>query len=180
MEVLILVGGCKNGHTDTLCGHLTLGLPEGFSVNRLNVSSMDISHCTGCNTCASRGACVHKDDMMKVIESFDRADIVLFATPVRFNGPSSQIKTVLDRFQLLWNSPDLVSHRKRLMGLLMTSGSDNPDVNPNLKVFRSFCASFGGVWTGNVILKGTDSGDVDYDACARSMVDQIVSSVNAE
>ena len=116
--------------------------------------------------------------MSKVITAFDNADIILFATPVRFNGMSSQIKTVVDRFQLLWNSPDVVEHRRRFMGLLMTAGSDNPDPNPNLKVFRSFCLSFGGVWAGSVVLSGTDSGNADYDGCARMMADQLIGSMN--
>ena len=113
------------------------------------------------------------------MRAFDDADLVVFATPVRFNGMSSQIKTVVDRFQLLWNAPDIIEHRKRFMGLVMTAGSDNPDPKPNLKVFRSFCMSFGGVWAGDAVLSGTDSKDVDYEGCASDIADQFMSFMNS-
>lgn len=153
-------------------------LSDVFSVDCLNVTALDIAHCTGCGSCSSAGTCRFDDDMSKVLRAFDDADVIIFATPVRFNGMSSQIKTVVDRFQLLWNFPDTVEHRRRFMGLMMTAGSDRPDPTPNLKVFRSFCLSFGGVWAGSVVLSGTDFGDVDYDGCARRMADQLIESIN--
>ena len=177
MEVLVLVGGRVGGHTDRLCHEVVSSLPEDMDVTLLHISELDIAQCTGCDACKSNGGCVFDDGMGEVLRRFDDSDMVIFATPVRFNGPSSQIKTVLDRFQVLWNVPGIVGHRMRHMGLIMTAGSDNPDPNPNLKIFRSFCASFGGRWMGHVLLTGTDSVDTDNKGCARSMMDQISAAI---
>ena len=177
MEVLILVGGRAGGNTERLCHEFVDMLPEGVDSNVLNISRMDISHCIGCDVCKGGDGCCYDDDMSIVMDGFDKADVVLFASPVRFNGPSSIIKTVLDRFQALWNDTGRIEHRRRHIGLMMTSGSDNPDPNPCLKIFRSFCFSFGGEWIGYVLAKGTDSGDTDFRGYAASFYETTVRSV---
>ena len=177
MEILILVGGRVGGNTERLCSELVGMFPDGVVSNLLNISKMDISHCIGCERCKGGDGCIHDDDMSVVFEAFDRADVVLFATPVRFNGPSSIIKTMMDRFQELWNDAGVVEHRRRYMGLLMTSGSDNPNTDPCLRIFRSFCLSFGGEWIGYVLAPGTDSGRTDFGKYAESFYDTMVNSV---
>ncbi|MGN1045401.1 MAG: flavodoxin family protein [Candidatus Methanomethylophilaceae archaeon] len=175
MKVLIISGGMSGGYTDRMCGDLCSMLSGEHDVTRLPCD-LDISQCTGCQAC-SGGACVFDDDMDVVFREFGKADAVIFSTPVRFNGPSSQIKTLMDRFQELWNNPDRVEARPRLMGLMMTCGSSNPDIRPNLTVFRSFCMSFGGVWIGHSLVKCTDSGEADIRSGAAEMADRLLSSV---
>ena len=173
MEALILVGGRVGGHTDTLCGSLSQSLSHDFSVRVINISELNVNQCTGCECCKGGRPCRFDDDMGMVIDAFDSADLIVFGTPVRFNGPSSQIKTVLDRFQSVWNDMDRLEHKVRRMCLLMTSGSDSPDPNPNLKIFRSFCCSFGGKWLGHAMLTGTDKGCGNGQSIVNELSDTI-------
>lgn len=161
MEVLILVGSRVGGYTDSLCHRLVDALPTEFHTNLINVTSLDINHCTGCESCRTTEGCVFHDDMDMILDAFFSADIVVFASPVRFNGPSSQIKTVLDRFQSVWNNPGPLSHRRVRMCLAMTSGTVEPNIRPILNIFRSFCVSIGGVWIGEAVMTDTDHGDGD-------------------
>lgn len=151
-----------------------------MSAEVINVTELDISFCTGCESCKGGSGCIHDDDMRIVLDAFDRADVVVFSTPIRFNGPSSMIKTVLDRFQELWNDAGRVDHRPRYMGLLMTAGSVNPDPNPSLKIFRSFCASFGGVWLGHSIMSGTDEGCDGATACVDDFISQMMDTIDTQ
>lgn len=156
MRVLILSGGARRGNTFSQCQSFSSALPDGWECVMPDLYSMDIRHCTGCDACGE-GGCIHDDDMTQILESFDSSDVIVFATPVRFNGPSSMLKTVIDRFQVLWRDPSAVSRRRRFMTYIASSGTDNPDLRPCSTIFRSFCLSFGGEWIEPHVFKGTDA-----------------------
>ncbi len=155
MKVLVISGGSATGNTSVQCQSFLSALPTGWEGEVLRAGDLEINHCEGCQSC-EEGGCVHDDDMSRVIDAFDSADAVVFATPIRFNGPSSAIKTVLDRFQSLWLSPNTVTHRRRFMSFMASAGSDNPDPKPCTTIFRSFCMSFGGEWIEPHVFTGTD------------------------
>lgn len=155
MKVLVISGGSATGNTSRQCQAFVSILPGGWEKRIIRVGDSAIAHCEGCEACAE-GPCIHDDDMKDIIRAFDSADVVVFATPIRFNGPSSAIKTVIDRFQVVWHTPDLVEHRRRFMTYIASSGSDNPDTKPCNTIFRSFCLSFGGVWLEPHVFTGTD------------------------
>ena len=181
MKVLILSGGFRGGNTDCQCKSLfDYVKSQGLDVSYVLLSELQIGHCRGCNVCSESGTCFLNDDMPSVFDLFSEADVVIFATPVRFNGPSSVIKTMIDRFQELWNNPEKVSHKKRFMCLLANSGSDNPDIRPMRTVFRSFCYSFGGEWVGDAISIGTDRTKDNLAGDAIKFWDEVYSAVTRE
>lgn len=172
MKVLIMSGSSSDGNTMRQCQSFSRSLPAGWECDIADLSRMDISHCLGCGACRN-GACVHDDDMKDIIRRFDASDVIVFATPVRFNGPSSLVKTVIDRFQQVWNDPGSVTARPRRMTFMASSGSDNPDLRPCTTIFRSFCLSFGGEWVEPYVLKGTDSGTDGLEEGAAGFAAQI-------
>lgn len=172
-----MVGGRVDGRTDRMCHMLSDRLYDRFRVNVINVTELELSQCTGCEACRGGNGCVFDDDMSIVLKAFDDADLIVFATPIRFNGPSSQIKTVLDRFQSLWNDSGALAHKSRRMALMMVAGSYTPDPDPNLKIFRSFCASFGGTWLGHAIRSGTDHVDDDGQSTVNELSEMISGSL---
>lgn len=69
-----------------------------YDINRLK-----IEHCIDCAYCKDNwGKCVHDDDMNKIYDEMKHAKIVLFASPVYFNGVSSKLKTLVDRCQMIF------------------------------------------------------------------------------
>ena len=48
------------------------------------------------------GICILKDDMAGILDLYQKADVLVLATPVYFYGISAQIKTLIDRTYSIW------------------------------------------------------------------------------
>ncbi len=153
-EALILCGSARmNGVTDTMCRAAAEELSaRGFDTVQIYVSD-DIVHCRDCGLCTD-GQCSMDDAMGRIYDEFARADLLVLATPIHFSGPSSLIKTVLDRFQPYWYNRDM-PHPSAAMGLVC-AGSDRPRFGPTECIFRAFCATVGMKWLGQMEFAGTD------------------------
>ncbi|MBQ3735582.1 MAG: flavodoxin family protein [Candidatus Methanomethylophilaceae archaeon] len=166
MRVLVISGASAEGNTSKQCRAFLSGLPSDWESESVSAGGLRIAHCEGCNACRN-GKCRFDDDMCQIFESFDKADIIVFATPVRFNAPSSQIKTVMDRFQFLWNNPGAVAKKRRYMTFIGSAGRAIPDVRSLISAFRSFCLGFGGTWLEHHVFAGTDSSTAGMEEVAR-------------
>jgi multimeric flavodoxin WrbA len=73
----------------------------GLSTNIIqyyNLNSIrSFNGCDACGQCAEQKKCVLQDGLTGILNSLEKADVVIFSTPVYFGGPSSQFKTLLDR-----------------------------------------------------------------------------------
>ncbi|NLB89563.1 MAG: flavodoxin family protein [Syntrophomonadaceae bacterium] len=72
---------------------------EGADVTLINLRDYDIKFCTGCYTCWTKtpGVCALKDDMPKVLEQLEKADVEVWATPLYVFGPTALFKNFVDR-----------------------------------------------------------------------------------
>lgn len=102
-KILVIRGSArKYGYTNRLCDMIP-EICEDSTVEYFDTYKTDIKPCTGCNYCESNGKCVYRD-LDSFFESFENADIVVFASPV-FNGCfSSPIKSLIDRFQVYYTN----------------------------------------------------------------------------
>lgn len=99
-NVLVISGSYrKGGNSDRLCDQFILGATEaGHTAEKLYLSDMTINNCRGCFSCFSnQGQCIHYDDMDKVFEKAQKADIIVLATPIYYHSMSGQMKTLIDR-----------------------------------------------------------------------------------
>lgn len=88
------------GNTSLILKPFVEGLEEGgvevelFYTRRLNVYP-----CLGDRACWKRtpGECVQKDDMRMLLPKIQRADIIVLAVPVYFDGMPGPMKNVFDR-----------------------------------------------------------------------------------
>lgn len=100
MKVLVLNGSPKGEKSNTL--NITKAF-DGFSadteVEYITVKKETIKPCMGCFSCWSRtpGKCVIKDDMQKIYEKINSADIIIESFPLYFFGMPSQMKALTDR-----------------------------------------------------------------------------------
>ena len=104
MKALILCGsGNREGFTNAMCQGAERALSsDGWDVDVLRPYDMDVRHCNGCLGCRKDGRCVIDDDMGEIYSLFEGADLLILATPIQFSGPSSVLKTVVDRFNPYW------------------------------------------------------------------------------
>ncbi len=169
-RTLIICGSAgRGGVTEAMCTSAAAWI-RGMGRDALVVypSDMRIDHCTGCEMC-SEGGCVIDDDMDRLYGLFADSDNLILATPLHFNGPSSLIKTVMDRFQTYWWGKGL-SHPKR-MALMVCAGSESPNFAPTVSIARAFALTIGMEWWGELCLSGTDrKGEEGVDGSVRSFV----------
>lgn len=99
-EILVLAGSPRiNGNSDMLADAFIEGAQNaGHSVTKIYAAAHKVNGCLGCNKCWSDGThCVQKDDMVKIYPAFEKASVLVFATPLYYYSWSAQIKSVLDR-----------------------------------------------------------------------------------
>ena len=85
MKVLGLSAGTLNGANDSLCKEALMAAQEaGAEIEFINVTQLDIKHCTGCKACvmglfSGRGnGCVLKDDLQWLIDKMFDADGIIW------------------------------------------------------------------------------------------------------
>jgi multimeric flavodoxin WrbA len=72
---------------------------QGADVEVLYTMKMDIKPCLGCLKCWTKtpGTCIQKDDMEPVLPKIKEADVLVFATPLYWDGVSGPMKMFMDR-----------------------------------------------------------------------------------
>lgn len=107
-KILILNGSPKkNGNTDKLVTWFAGGArSKGAKVEMIRAASLavKVSGCTSCRACQKRKQyeCVIIDDVKDVLKKMAQADMIVFATPLYFYGPSAQLKLIIDRMFSLY------------------------------------------------------------------------------
>ncbi len=94
----------KNGNSQILCEQFKKGAEEkGHQVKLIRIMEQNIGFCRACDCCMKNGGtCVLKDDMAEILRMFQKADVLVLATPVYFYGISAQMKTFIDRTYPIW------------------------------------------------------------------------------
>ena len=81
----------------------------GLHVDEIMLSKQKIHHCIGCFTCWTKtpGVCIHKDDMVENLPKLQKANLIVFSTPLYIYNVTGLLKNFLDR-QIPLIKPDLV------------------------------------------------------------------------
>lgn len=140
MKVLCLLGSPrKDGNTAALLNSLIMGLNENSKadVESIYLHGLKISPCSSCDAChiLPDAQCAIKDDMQYLYPKVEKADIIVFATPIYWWNVSAQVKLFIDR---LYGAHNL---KCKKTVLLMTYGGESPNNGPELieKTFREIC-----------------------------------------
>jgi multimeric flavodoxin WrbA len=89
----------KGGNTDILAERVLAGAGEaGVETFSVALRTLNIKPCVGCGKCWSKDRpCVFDDDMTQVYQAIADSDVLLFATPVYWYGPTTIMKAMIDR-----------------------------------------------------------------------------------
>ncbi|MDD5432493.1 MAG: NAD(P)H-dependent oxidoreductase [Candidatus Omnitrophica bacterium] len=134
-KILILNGSPKrNGNTAKLVEWLAKGarIKKGkVEIIRAALLKSKSNGCTSCRSCQKMKEyeCVIKDDIREVLKKMAQADVIVFATPLYFYGPSAQLKLIIDRMFSLYkwdNTTDTFESpmRGKSMCLLLSAYED--------------------------------------------------------
>ena len=102
MNILAFSGSPRKekGATDRVLDHFLAGAKAaGAKIEKIFVSEKKINYCSGCLNCWSvhPGKCIHKDDMTDILMKLDKADLLVYASPIYVDGVCGQMKTLMDR-----------------------------------------------------------------------------------
>jgi multimeric flavodoxin WrbA len=108
-RVIAFLGSPRpHGNTDTLAEAVLEGAQAaGCSAESFALRALKIHHCTGCGNCGRNGRrCIFNDDGEMLYDAMAGAEVFLFVTPVYWYGPTSIMKTFIDRL-VVFNAPEL-------------------------------------------------------------------------
>ncbi|MDO5548639.1 MAG: flavodoxin family protein [Eubacteriales bacterium] len=162
---LVLVGSPrKGGNTDALADALIEGaLESGHTVEKLTLQNYNIHGCLGCDYCMrNHGACVQSDDMQRIYDKLDHADVVVLATPLYFFGFSSQMKAFVDRCYALLSR---TLPQKQSILLAVCGSQDDHEMDGLIAQYRMIAAALHWSNRGEVSAKGVlKKGDISGHA----------------
>lgn len=173
MKATILCGSADpEGVTDSMCRCADEYLrSKGYQVDLFRLGYMDIGHCRDCDGCAG-GRCIIEDDMSAIYDSYHGSDLLILASPIHFSGPSSLIKTAMDRFQPIWH--DNCSPHPSRCAALLCGGSEKPNFEYTEHIFKAFCITCGMEYMGSARIPATDFVVSDVSATISSYLQGII------
>ncbi len=168
VATIICGSGDRNGVSRRMCAILESELSrKGFDVFFFEPAYMSIAHCMDCDGCRN-GRCVISDDMDPIYDAFSESDVMVFCAPIHFSGPSSVIKTVMDRFQKCWFDRDS-GHPSKFIACLC-GGSPEPNFQLTEKIYKAFCITAGMEYCGALEISHTDNGVPDLEQIVRAFI----------
>jgi len=114
VTVLGLVGSPrKSSNTDILVEAIQEGARNnGHHVSKIYLYDHEIGPCIDCRGCKKdQLVCVVNDGMQALYPLIDRADVIVFGTPVYWYGPSGPMKMLIDRLRPYFGSGRLEGKR---------------------------------------------------------------------
>lgn len=138
-NVLVLIGSPRHGgNTELLCDEFIRGAETtGANVKKIFIQDYDINYCMGCSECYKQeksNCLVFDDDMKLILDEFEKADVIVFASPVYFYTITGQIKTVIDRMTPRYQK--FIQKDVYMIVLGITGDEDN--LNRAVEDFRGF------------------------------------------
>jgi multimeric flavodoxin WrbA len=86
---------------------------KGCAVKRFDTAFLRLTGCHHCDRCYQTGkACVFDDDFNPIADAIDKADAIVFVTPLYWYSWPSSIKNVIDRFYALYCGKHLFKGKK--------------------------------------------------------------------
>lgn len=159
--VIISSSPRKGGNSDTMADEFLRGAVEaGNTVEKINIRDMELKFCIGCLSCQRTGKCVLRDDMNALYDTVQRADILVFATPVYYYGMTGQLKTFLDRLNPLFSKDNSF---KEIYVLMSAAEDEDSAMDGTINGVQCWIDCFDGVVIKEV-LRGiglTDPRDID-------------------
>jgi multimeric flavodoxin WrbA len=126
MYILGLVGSPrKASNTDLLVERVLDGAASnGHTAQKVFLYEFKIEPCVDCKAC-KKGAnqCKLQDDMPKLYPELEKADVIVFGTPLYWYGPSAKMKLSIDRLRPYIASKKL-QNKKALLVIPSEEGAD--------------------------------------------------------
>jgi len=114
MKNILVISG---SHKKTGCGISLVDMFKSnfdnvnYSFETIHLSNLDIKYCIGCTACfkVSGDVCPCKDDVKSVLDKMEKADGIIFVSPIYSMNISGQLKTFIDRITYTYHRPTFIA-----------------------------------------------------------------------
>jgi len=157
MRILGIVGSPrKNGNTEILMNEaLNFAREAGCETEMFLISDKQVAPCDACGSCFTVGSCVVQDDMQELYQMMERADGIIFGSPVYFGSVSAQTKAIMDRMFALLRQRSLKDKVAAALVVTRRVGAIQAK-----SLIYGFCIAQGMIVAGGAIGYGREPGDV--------------------
>jgi len=138
VSILIINGATrKNGNTDIIISRIIKGAKSiNFKPTIIELKNKNISNCIGCYTCLKESKCFFDDDMTKIRNAVNNAELIIFASPLYWCVVTGLMKTFLDRLFFYYHPQNkgLIAGKK----VIIVTTMNQKDINSESKVLVDF------------------------------------------
>ncbi len=98
MNVLLInCSPVKNGATAEIINVVNSLLETKYDIRNICIDDYEIKFCKGCRTCHKTAKCIQNDDVLRVVEEYSWADIIISVAPSYWADIPGQFKAFIDR-----------------------------------------------------------------------------------
>lgn len=87
----------RTGATAEIVRIVSQQLARKYTVNSVCIDDYDFSYCRGCRNCHTTARCVLRDDVEKIMNEYEWADIIVSVAPSYWADIPGQFKAFIDR-----------------------------------------------------------------------------------
>jgi multimeric flavodoxin WrbA len=160
-NIEILIGSPrKNGNTSIMAKYLhENALLSGMSSKITFLYDHTIQACTDCRGCKKgKKECFVLDDASEIYARLEKADIIIFGTPVYWFGPSATMKLLIDRLRPYYLNKKLAGKKA---AVFLPAGEGAKDCDLTIEMFKRVFQTLGMIFMGAVTAKAYDIGDLN-------------------
>ncbi len=152
-HVLGIVGSPRRGaNTETLIDTILAGAAECKAfTEKVILSSLDIEPCCACDHCKRNSNCIHDDDMKQVLDLMEKSDVWVLGTPIYWWGPSTQMKTFIDRW---YGLDQRIFQEKQVILAISMGGGNDYYARHTIGMFREICDYLGMSYVDQIVATG--------------------------
>lgn len=141
-KILILNGSPRlKGNTALLCEAFRAGAAEkGHQTEQFDLQKLQINGCLGCFRGGKdpQSPCIQKDGMEEIYPAYEKADLVVLASPLYYWSVSGQLKTAFDRlFAVAECNPDYANPIKECALIMAAEGDSQQNWQPAIDYYES-------------------------------------------
>lgn len=142
MKVLLInCSPVRNGATAEIVNIVNLCLKVKHDVKCICIDDFEVKFCRGCRICHKTAKCVQKDDVTKIMEQFEWADIIICVSPSYWADIPGQFKVFIDRCTPWCNTHEphaAISNGKKGYVIALRTGSSMRECNKIIESIEHF------------------------------------------
>lgn len=131
----------RNGATAEIVSIISQQLSERYDVKSICIDDYAFGFCKGCRSCHTTAECVMHDDIDRIMEDFEQADVIVSVSPSYWADVPGQFKAFIDRCTPYCNTHEphaKLSSGKRGYAVALRTGPSMPECQRIISTIEHF------------------------------------------